>query len=532
MIHGPFRHLAAAALVAAAAVAVPVAPAPAQSQDFVAQANAFYASIPQDKRSDLVILPAVAKMDDPPAQIALDKLDFGSILRPILYPTTAPGWPAVEAWLMAQPQRDALAALAKVTDDEGPTTRMVFAQPYGVEGATPEMVGAELYTELGDPPTLAAAEFKYFDGIEKLLVLAHAEANRLLAEGKGAEALEVMLDWLFFSRQIADRQLLAEKTAGMVMTYMALLHLRDLAYQDFQAESRSLSPSALVGVIKRLDDRRGPLGIERLTLPRADRLAVDQLLHRVYDTTTKKPNDLYGSTLARVTAGDRPLRLFSEAAKWDMVKFAAGGWYDVQDALKNVANDFQKRWDLRAGDPMLQLPTDYERLIQNKPGMAVIDARYKTYPVLFRLRDWLRTEAAGTRTGLAMYAFYLQNRQFPRDITAVRPTFIRDVDKDPYGNGATDLVFFVPVRDQPKGPRGETPPPHEVRVFPGMGYPNFAITLRDDQFVIYSVGPDGNKEWAKNATQGQPDYQEGDYLLWPPVPSLLRRHLMQQNQFN
>lgn len=523
-----FRPLIA--LTAAAALAAPLAlpaPAVAQAQDFLSQANAFYANTPQNKRSDLVVLPAIAKMDEAPAQLFTAAHD---IYKPILYPTTAPGWSAVETWLMAQPQRDALKALAEATADEGPVTHMVFAQPYGVEGVSFELVGADLYTELGDPPTLAAAELRYLDGLEKLSVLAHGEANRLMAAGQGPEAMEVMLDWLFFARQIADRELVDEKVWGMVATRMALLHLRDLAYQDFQSQSRSLTPSALTDVIRRLDEKRGPLGLDRLMLPRADRIAVDQLLHRVYDQASRQTNDQYGSTMARVTSRERPLRLFSEAARWDMARAQAAGWYEVRDALDNVANDFQKRWALPARDPVLALQSDYERVIKGKPGFAAIDMRYASYPEFFKLRDRLRTEAAGTRMGLAMYGFHLQYNQFPRDLSATRPAFIQTVDKDPYANGP-DLSFFVPIRDQPKGPRGETQP-HEIRVFPGAGYPDFALHIRDDQFVIYSVGPDEIRGWARDATQANDDYPEGDYLLWPPVTSLLRQHLSQVNHFN
>jgi hypothetical protein len=527
------RPLAVLTTVAAIAASLAAAaPAAAQAEDFVARANAFYANIPQNKRSDLIILPAVAKIEEPADQVGKARItaELEGSLDPILYPTSAPGWPVVEAWLMAEPQRNALKALAEVTQDEGPTTHMVFAQPYGVEGVSYELVGADLYTELGDPPMLAAAQFRYLDGLAKLWVLAHAEANRLMAAGEGPEAMEVLLDWLFFSRQIADRELAEEKIIGMAMTMLALMHLRDLAYQDFQSPTHSLTPTVLADVIRRLDDKRGPLGIERIQLPRADRLAVEQLLYRIYDQSTRRPNDQFASTMAWVTSRDRPLRLFSEAARWELVRAQAAGWYEVQDALRNVANDFEKRWALPPRDPVLTMKTDYERTVRGRSGFAPIAHHYDTYPAFFNLRDVLRAEAAGTRMSLAMYAFYLQYNQYPRDLSAVRPAFAPVVDKDPYANGA-DILFFVPIRDQPKGPRGETQP-HEIRVFPGFKYPNFSVRLRDDQFVIYSVGPDEVRGWARDATQGNPDYREGDYLFWPPTISLLRQHLIQNKHFN
>jgi hypothetical protein len=85
----------------------------------------------------------------------------------------------------------------------------------------------------------------------------------------------------------------------------------------------------------------------------------------------------------------------------------------------------------------------------------------------------------------------------------------------------------VPVRDTPKGDRGEIIP-YEIHVYPGAPYPNFSVKFRDEVFILYSAGPDESRSMVKDATQDDPKL-EGDYLLWPPVPSLLRKHLIQKN---
>ncbi len=525
-------RLALAAIVAIAAALLSPAPAAAQD-DYLSRANAFYASVPQDKRSDLVLLPAIKDMDPKP-EVLEDDDSFSLFLT-----VTSSSWPEIEEWLMAPAQRAALEALHKATEDEGPTTRMVFAQPYGYEGVDPDLVMAELYTELGDPPSLASAQFLYLDRLSDIFDLAWLEATRLHAAGDGAGAMEVLLDALFLARQLADRELVMEKLLGMASIHILLERIRDVAYQDFSSESRSLTPQILIDVVRRLDERAGPLGIERIRLPRADVLAVEQLLNQVYDKRTRKPNPAtYSTVMARVSSQDRPLRLFSEAARWDMARAAAADWHTITDALRAVSDDFSRRWDLSERDPVRALTTEFDRSIKGNPGLAPIAARYADYPKLFTLRQSLRVEAGGTRMALAMYAYHLQHNTFPLSITAVRPNFAPRMDPDPHHPSGGDYAFFVPIRDQPKGPRGEPAPPHEIRVYPNFlsgakrGAGAFAVTLRDNQFVIYSVGPDESRGWARQATQSMDEDARGDHLIWPPVMSLLRTHLYQQGELD
>ena len=57
-----------------------------------------------------------------------------------------------------------------------------------------------------------------------------------------------------------------------------------------------------------------------------------------------------------------------------------------------------------------------------------------------------------------------------------------------------------------------------------------ALRLREDQFVLYSVGRNGVDDNAAEVTDDASAAQTGDYLIWPPVLSLYRTHLIQTNQ--
>jgi len=73
---------------------------------------------------------------------------------------------------------------------------------------------------------------------------------------------------------------------------------------------------------------------------------------------------------------------------------------------------------------------------------------------------------------------------------------------------------------------GGLPKPMVIRVFPkvaGVDYPNFEAKVLLNQFVVYSAGPDGNQTGVSRATQMIKD-DHGDYLIWPPVLSLVRQY--------
>src|SRR5690606_30185508 len=87
------------------------------------------------------------------------------------------------------------------------------------------------------------------------------------------------------------------------------------------------------------------------------------------------------------------------------------------------------------------------------------------------------------------------------------------------------LEYFVPIRDQTFGPR-EEPGPYEINVVTTAGQ-NFQVRIGQDQFVLYSVGPNGIKDYARNVSGEPARGQVGDLLLWPPVTSLIRQRLIE-----
>jgi hypothetical protein len=522
-------------LVIGALAVLAVAGPTARADDKVDQANAQYRGIPKPKRSDLILLPALAAVQAPPAALLSASLtsprDSASEREAMRLPAGAQGWTEVEAWAMAPSQRAALDALKAATTDDDSGQRMAFGQPYGIEGVPLDLVRAGLYTELGDPPMLAGSRFQLIDPntpglspMDRLVALGHVEATRLAAAGNVQEAMDVLLRLLYIGRQFADRAFVAEVDWGLRRMISALQRVRDVAYTDSRG-AHVLDEEKLMALVKRLDDKSGFLRTDRLVFPNGDRYAAEQVVARVFQERGG-PNDQFAQTMAHLGATQFPLRLFSEEAKWQNVAAVHHNWFDTIEALDRVASDWSSRWNLSPFDTRMSEPHAFETLSSQQDAVLLAVFNRNTRE-LFGDRQMLQAEAVGTRMSLGVLAYTAKNRVFPPQLSSIRPQYVKELEADPYNpsrdRGAKPpLEYFVPIRDQKFDPR-EDPYPHTINVIVLSGR-NFDISIGQDQFILYSVGPDGVKNWASVVREDARDLYQGDYLIWPPTISLERQH--------
>lgn len=515
-----FAHVRQMAL-AALAVAI-VLPLQTIADTYVDRANALYATIRPQNRSDLILLPVVARMDQPPAAVSDPE-------KAMLLPTTAAAWQAARDWAAAAPQVAVLEALHRAAHSESPTELKGFGQPYGVDAvsAGPEgiaLVRAGLYTELGDPPMLAAARFLYLPALENVACLVHVEATRRAYEGDLDGATAVLIDWLFFARQMADREFFTEARWGLRQMTAALERLRDVVYQDFRGQRR-LKVDQVLAILERLRAESVDLGADRMVFPRANKIGAEHIVALTF-TPRAGANEQFASVLARLSANEHPMRLFAEAAAWEQRAQMHANWFDTTERLERVYADWSSRWPLDPFDPRHNLKTDYETT--PKARFALIHAALPDMSVLVNDRQVVRAHLAGTRMSLGILGFYYRNGNFPPDISSIRPHFVRTIEPDPFNRARTrpPLEYFVPIRDQRVGAR-EQAQPHTVNVVTRDAQYNFQVRIGDDQFILYSVGPDGQKGWATIVSDEPAKGTMGDLLLWPPTLSLLRQRLIE-----
>lgn len=537
LLRGGRRANAAGMLMRGLIVAVvALASVQAHADNFVDRVNDAYVGVSESKRSDVVILPLFLEFQEPPVFLRTP-------MEAALLPAGSTNWQAAADWAAAEPQQALIKGIAQVTEDTDFRTAMQFAQPYGIEGVAGhfDLISAGLYTDLGDPPTLAAAKHGYMPAMRNLELLAHVEATRLFAEGDVAAAVDHMIHWACFARQFADRQFLEEKKWAMQALRLALERVRDLAYRDFESEQPALDAETIIEYLERIE-AAGYLEVDRLNLPSGNFIGAEQLVRRVINEPGNgglaDPTE-FAMAMAGIAAAERPLRLFAEAAFWRAAAATHAGWHESLDMAKRVPADWERRWLLQPNDPVLATETDYERMVLQGGKYSVLVYVLAGVQDLFLLRRELTVEAPGTRNALALYGYTLSFNVFAPAVTSVRPRFLPTMERDPYSRRGDYFQYFVPVKDTPQGPRGEIQP-WDVEVFPPEPYEPFIVPFTETQsnvdggewsdFILYSVGPDDRRGRVQFVTQADPSYREGDYILWPPLISMLRQRLQDSGE--
>lgn len=502
----------------------------AHAQTPTAEVNARYADVRESLRSDLVIVPLLGAMEAPP--IAVAERRAASL-------TTADmqGWDAAAKWAQGAPQQALLAGLHEVTQEQRIRRAFAFAQPYGQEALVSQEGGLDLiarglYTEIpGDPPLLAGAKFHLLPLFDNMMCLLHVEATRLAAEGDPDAAASVLADGMLFARQIADRAFAIEANWGYDAISELAERIRDVYYLDFRSNAPQTDTTKVIALITRIDEQVGFLEMKRARFPEGDLLAADQLVALVMDERGGPREGVFGTVLASLGSTDRPLRLFSENARWRGAAQSHANWYETTDTLKDIGDDYRFRWSRAWADPIQRPPTTYSTLQSNRDKYAAIFAAVPEIESLYLARLRAQTESLGTRHALAVMCFAVDNGVFPLSLAATRPRYIPRIDADPLNNALVDgrdpvLEYFVPIRDTARG-RNErdVAEPHEIVVINPDGE-DLAVRLRDDQFVLYSVGTDSQKNWAREV-QNSTDAPSGrDYLFWPPLLSLIRQDMI------
>ncbi len=518
------RRMAALLAIAAAPFVHSLVTSPALADDFTDRLNRVNAEITSSRRSDQILLPVIAKMTPPPKSVS-------TLQSAILLPPDRAGWTEAQAWATAPTQSAFIEALARVTQEKDWKKAYGFGQPYGIEGVEPALVQAGLYTDLGDPPTLAGARFLYIDGLDRAAILVQVEASRLTAEGRVSDAVDLLTNWIFFARQMCDRQFFAEAEWGLRHMTVGLERIRDVVYVDSRT-TKKLDTARLRGQIDRLKDQGEYLDLGRMKFPGGNRAAAEQLIARLYKADGSPDAQQFAATMSRLGSTRHPLRLFSESGRWRQLAGAQARGDEARSEATAVFSDWESRWNIPDRfDRHLSVATAYSRT--DTARLAALTAATPDMSRLMDFRDLARVENAGTRSALGVVGFAATSKNFPPSLTPIRPAWVMEVPDDIYNNtqrdrgGKPPLSYFVPVRDT--ADINGAGVPYEIEVF--VVGSNFKVALKDDVFVLYSFGSDLAKGNARRV-QNVPERVEGaDYLMWPPVISLFRQHKLDAGDF-
>lgn len=485
-----------------------------RADEFTTRANSSYRVIPQDRRSDLIILPLLAKMDAVPR--AVSTLSQAAIL-----PADAGSFADASAWAQKPAQQAVLQAMDTVTKERDRNKAFAWGLPYGVEDVPTDLVMARLYTELGDPPTLASARHYWIPELEKVACLVNVEATRLAAEGKPSDAVDLMIRWSFLCRQIIDRRMFVEVKWGMTHLVQSLERIRDIAYTDFRG-ARQLDQAKIFTQIKDVSPE-SLLSIAQLKFPDGDQVAVEQIAARVFANNRTDP-DRFGGTMARLGSVDFPLRLFSESERWRRGAALHASGADTDLKIRSVFLDFKRRWNFDWFDRALATPTEYSKL--GRTRFALIARSMPDLKELQDLRQMIFVEMQGTRLSLSIVGYTYANKSLPPQLTAVRPRWVERIPSDPFSQ-ELDLNLGTKHRRIPEYIPPVTGPDaalYQMDIVPAEGTP-FQAKIPKDTPILYSVGSDNTRQQARRIQNTTQLVQGADYLLWPPIISLNRQYL-------
>lgn len=500
------------------------------ADEFTDRVNRAFIDIKPDRRSDLILLPLLAKLDPTPA-------DVNSIEKAALVLKGHSAWSAAEAWAKAPAQQALIKALSSVTKEEDWRKAYGFGLPYGIDNVPIELIQANLFADLGDPPTLAAVKLGYLDALKNLSCLIHVEASRLTGEGKVSDAIDLLTDFMVFGRQMCDRQFFDEIRYGFHTIIQSNERIRDVVYID-STTTKALDTGRLRNQLKRFDVSSSYLSLTRMKFPIGNRTAAEQLISRVYGTNTNVDADLFASTMSRITTTSRPLRLFSESGKWRSVASTLGTRSEAETNIGALYNDWNTRWTIPMFDNRLATVSPFSIFDANK--FATFKSVIPNLTTLYDLRHLCRVEVIGTRRALAVMGYKATIGNYPPRLISIQPAWLPLDEADPYNpnianNAKPGLEFFVPIRDAQAFDGAGMP--HEVRIvlersdhlIVSRGSP-FQVSLKDDVFVLYSVGTDSAKNNAKIIQNTGELVQGADYLIWPPVVSLVRQNMIDRGE--
>lgn len=486
-----------------------LAATPSLRADIVSDLNKkAYGDIPEARRSDLVLLPLLAKSAPPPANI-------GNYQEARLLLAGMKGWDQAAAWASAQPQQDVIKGLLRVGAESDFLKAHEFGLPYGFEGVSPDLIRAGLFINLGDPPTVAAAQFAYLPALDRLEMLANVEASRLLSQDKVHAAIDVMIAMAHVGRQMCDRAMIREAQWGIEVLGRSMERVRDIAYRAV-VDKKAFDIRLLATQIDRLNPD-GYFKMSRMAMPTGDQIGASQVVERTRDNNVGGFNvPALSSTMAKMGSGGKPLRLFSEAATWSDAAKKSAGPQAVQERIDGVFADWRVRWGMSYFDARLGNKTPYEEV--NKDQYQLLLVAVPDMAPLERGRQAAETEIVGARTALACVGVFVTTNGQPNLITAIRPRWVKTLDADPFNadRAKPPLQYFVP----------KTPFEAAIVERTPSGKENFSVPLTGDTFVLYSHGSDNADAKARRIENTWEVVRGADYLIWPPAISVFRQHLL------
>ena len=340
-------------------------------------------------------------------------------------------------------------------------------------------------------------QFHYLDGLREILAYSTAETYRRFEAGKSQEALDLAVAQLWLLRKFCDRNFLIEKRTCMELLMVSLQNMRDYFYsyadridaEQFRYIAQKEIPYLRV-------DR------SRLAIPEADRFVAEEIFNQVFDTATgDAQTDQFLEVFTEIQAVEEPLGRFGASRRWVELSMLHGGLPATQERLKNIFDDWWRRWRIREYSSMLGLETEYVKT--NPTRYATVLFIVDDIMDLFELSNLLLNETRGTIIAASLCSYRDSRGRFPRQMVALFPDPLAKKQSIDIFDETLEMMQYRYLEER-------------TAVFIGVD----RAWVEPGNCLLWSLGP--NLEDDEHVTRTLMHGLDEDILYWPPSKALVR----------
>ena len=431
-------------------------------------------------KSYKVLFDAYLKLTQPPTPVGESFNNY------TIHPGMA-DWTAVSGWAESNPEMSAAILEAG--------KRVIVGLPYGKDNVDAQYRDAGLCVTVAEGGSLRNIEFRYLHALDVISAYATAETYRLLEADRVDDGLNMAVAHIFVLRQFCDRQFLAEKEFAIRLLIDALTGMRNIFHTHFDKISEEWFRKLAMNEIPYLRPDRA-----RLTMPEGDRIVSEALIREGFDNQQSADPAQFADTFAKVQAEEGALTIFGASKRWAMIALVHGSLEASLDRLTLVYDDWWRRWRVREYDPILDIPTQFERI--NPIRYAAVVYSMQNIEHLFMMRNQLVAGVNGTAMAAGLCGYKKAYGTWPREIEMTYAQFaLKSSNTDPYDSEYGQFKYRFFSEDRP--------------VNTSFG----RIWIPANEAVLYSVGQNLADDLITDHTD---DGEGGDVIMWPPVRAALR----------
>jgi len=437
-------------------------------------------------KSYRIIFDAYLKMTEPPFPIG-DDFNLSTIHSGMQE------WSAVAAWAEENP------FMADALLEAWEQNTIIVGLPYGAEHVPQEYRDAGIVVRIGMDGSLRNNEFQYMYPVEVISTYATAEVYRLLEADQINRGLMLAMAHSTFLRQLCDRDFLIEKLAFIDLLSVMLSNVRDVmyVYQD-QISPDWFRDIAQVDIPFLNPDR------SRLFMPEADRLVAEALIREVFDEETGRADpEQFAAVFGAIHSENAPLTRFGAARRWANIASVHGSLDASLERLKLVYDDWWRRWRVEGHDPILEIPTEFDRT--NRVRYAAVIYSMQDIEDLFFSRDRLKLEVNGTSLAAGLCGYKQSRGTYPSSIEMTYAEFgMKSMNEDPYDIELGNFKYMVLDSRKP------------IDLVGGK-----RVWIESGEAVLWGRGLDYEDNRARSHAPGG-GVTESDIVIWPAMKAVAR----------